>query len=101
MQRWLTAAGLPAPVPQLPVLVGDRRYRLDLAYPEQRIAIELDGWAAHRSRRAFDLDRARGNDLELASWTLLRFTSSSTRADVVRTVGAARTSRTLRAATPS
>jgi hypothetical protein len=90
VQRWLVAAGLPPPVPQFGILVHSRRYRLDLAYPELRIAIELDGWAAHGNRRAFDHDRARGNDLELAGWTLLRFTSSSTRADVVRTVQAAR-----------
>lgn len=99
--RWLTAAGLPPPVPQFPVLLGSRRYRLDLAYPELRIAIELDGWAAHGSRRAFDHDRARGNDLELGGWTLLRFTSSSSRADVVRTVHAALSTRTLFTATPS
>ncbi|HEX2192882.1 MAG TPA: DUF559 domain-containing protein [Acidimicrobiales bacterium] len=98
VRQWLTAAGLPRPVPQFAVLVGDRKYRIDLAYPEQRVAIELDGWAAHGTRRAFDLDRERGNDLELAGWTLLRFTSSSTRADVVRTVRAVCTSRTLRAA---
>lgn len=90
VQRWLVSADLPRPVAQLPVLVGDRRYRLDLAFPDLRIAIELDGWEAHGSRRAFDRDRARGNDLELAGWTLLRFTSSSTQADVVRTVQAAR-----------
>lgn len=88
--RWLRAAGLPPPVGQHPVLVGDRRYRIDYAYPDLGIAIELDGWGAHGTRRAFDLDRARGNDLELTGWTLLRFTSTSTRHDVIRTVKAAR-----------
>jgi very-short-patch-repair endonuclease len=104
VQRWLTAAGLPPPALQFRVRIGDRRYRLDLAYPDLRIAVELDGWAAHSTRRAFDHDRARGNDLELEGWTLLRFTSSSSRTDVVRTVQAARAaasaSRTLRDAIP-
>jgi very-short-patch-repair endonuclease len=89
VRRWLKKARLPTPVAQFPVLLSDRRCRIDLAYPELRIAIELDGWATHGSRRAFDQDRARGNGLELAGWTLLRFTSSSTRRDVVRTVQAA------------
>ncbi len=79
-------------------MLGDHRYRIDLAYPDLRIAIELDGWAVHGTRGAFDHDRARGNELALAGWTLLRFTSSSTWIEVVRTVEAARTaalSRTL------
>jgi hypothetical protein len=105
VRRWLTAAGLPPPVPQFHVLTGDRRYRLDFAYPDRQIAIELDGWRAHGTRRAFDSDRARGNDLELAGWTVLRFTSSSTRADVVRTAAAAPAAASstgnLRVGTPS
>jgi very-short-patch-repair endonuclease len=104
VRRWLVAAGLPPPRTQHPVLAGGHRYRVDLAYPDHRIAIELDGWAAHGTRRAFDHDRSRGNDLELAGWTLLRFTSSSTRGEVVTTVRAARAAspaRTLFAATPS
>lgn len=101
--RWMTVSGLPAPVRQHPVLVDDRRYRIDLAYPEPRIAIELDGWADHGTRGAFDRDRQRGNDLELAGWTVLRFTSRSARKDVVRTVRAAvaaAPSRTLFTSTP-
>jgi very-short-patch-repair endonuclease len=96
--RWLAAGGLPSPVRQHPVLTAAHRYRIDLAYPELRIAIELDGWTDHGTRNAFDHDRQRGNDLELAGWTVLRFTSRSTRDDVIRTVRAARaaaTSRTL------
>lgn len=102
--RWLVAGGLPAPVAQHPVRGHDHRYRLDLAYPDLQIAIELDGWSAHGTRSAFDHDRARGNDLELAGWTLLRFTSASTRDGVVGTVRSAReaaTSRTLVTRTPS
>jgi very-short-patch-repair endonuclease len=36
--------------------------------------VELDGWGAHATRRAFQQDRERGNALELAGWRLLRFT---------------------------
>ena len=37
----LVEAGLPAPVLQHAVEVGGRRYRIDLAYPGERVAIEL------------------------------------------------------------
>ncbi len=47
---------------------------VDACWPEQRLAVELDGWDAHRSRLAFQQDRERGNALEAAGWTLLRFT---------------------------
>lgn len=39
----LILAGLPRPVAQVEVVAGGRRRRLDLAYPELKIAIEYDG----------------------------------------------------------
>jgi len=47
---------------------------VDACWPEQRLVVELDGWNAHHTRQAFQDDRERGNVLELAGWTLLRFT---------------------------
>ena len=38
MRRWLVTAGLPPPVPQFSVLVGEERYRIDYAYPDARAA---------------------------------------------------------------
>jgi very-short-patch-repair endonuclease len=87
--RTLVAAGLPAPVQQHRVRLNGRTIRIDLAYPTCRIAIELDGWDCHRTRSAFDNDRARANALVLAGWVLLRFTSRSTDAEIVATVAAA------------
>lgn len=84
--RWLVGAGLPRPVQQHRVQVGSRRYRLDLAYPEQLIGIEYDGWDAHRSRTAFDTDRARDIELEDAGWRILHFTSKSTRSYAIQKV---------------
>ena len=84
--RWLTGAGLPRPVQQHRVSIGTRRFRLDLAYPEQLIGIEYDGWDAHRSRTAFDADRERDLELEDAGWRILHFTSKSTRTNVVTKV---------------
>lgn len=48
--------------------------------PHERLAVETDGWGAHATRRAFQRDRERSNDLTAAGWTVLRFTH----ADVVR-----------------
>lgn len=53
---------------------------VDAAWPQERLAVELDGWAFHSTRLAFQRDRERGNDLAVAGWQLLRFTY----ADVVR-----------------
>jgi very-short-patch-repair endonuclease len=50
------------------------RYELDVAFPTERIAIEVDGWAWHSDVERFRRDRRRQNDLVLAGWTVLRFT---------------------------
>ena len=87
--RAIVGAGLPEPVQQHPVSVGGRQYRIDLAYPEHKVAIEIDGWEYHRSRSAFDDDRTRANDLVVAGWHVLRFTSGTTDAQAAATVAAA------------
>lgn len=69
----LCSAGLPRPVLQHWVTVAGRRYRLDLAYPAQRVGIELDG-TVHLRRDVWEADHARQNALVLAGWTILRFT---------------------------
>jgi len=84
--RAIVRAGLPAPVRQHRVVVGDRTYFLDLAYPDLEVAIEVDGFDYHRDRGAFDRDRMRQNDLVGAGWTVLRFTSTSTDHDIVASV---------------
>lgn len=82
---WMTIqeAGLPLPVRQHPVVVKGRRYRIDMAYVDERIAIEVDSFAWHGTRRAFDADRLRGNLISLAGWTRLHYTSRSTTEDIV------------------
>jgi len=73
----LARRGLPAPLRQYEVeRPGGSRAFIDLAYPQWRLAIELDGWETHGLRSAFDADRARGNDLVLLGYRLLRFTWS-------------------------
>jgi very-short-patch-repair endonuclease len=84
--RALVAGGLAEPEQQYRVQLGDRVYRIDLAYPHKRLAIEVDGWDVHRTRDAFDNDRARSNSLEVAGWHVVRFTSATTDKEAVATV---------------
>lgn len=48
--------------------------RVDAAYPNILLAIEVDGFSAHSSPEAFQRDRARQNYLVSLGWTVLRFT---------------------------
>lgn len=86
--RTLLDAGLPVLVQQYRVRLGGRTYKLDLAHPPSKLAVELDGWAFHHTRSAFDDDRARANVLVAHGWTLLRFTSRSTGDEIVTCVAA-------------
>ncbi len=49
-------------------------YVIDVAFPRQRVAIEIDGWAFHSDGEAFQNDRKRQNWLALHGWQVLRFT---------------------------
>ena len=72
----LLEAGL-APVPQFEVRHNGRWLaRVDLAFPELKIAIEYDGREFHTKENAFVRDRQRQNDLVSAGWIVLRFTAS-------------------------
>lgn len=85
----IARAGLPLPVAQHRVVRPDGTPAfIDLAYPGSWVAIELDGYEPHSGRTAFDRDRARGNDLVLLGWRVLRFTSTTSEATFVRTLRA-------------
>lgn len=71
----LDAHGLPRPSAN----AWTEAMEVDVAWPAARLAVELDGWEAHKTRDAFQRDRTRSNDLQAAGWTVLRFTH----ADVV------------------
>jgi very-short-patch-repair endonuclease len=68
------SAGLPEPVPQFQVkLGGGAAVRIDFAYPDRRIAIELDGAAYHSGELADRRDRRRDTRLGALGWRVLRF----------------------------
>lgn len=86
----LAGGGLPAPVRQHPVVRPDgRKAFIDLAYPPQMVAIEVDGFAFHSGRAAFDADRIRRNELVLLGWDVLQVTSAMSNAEICRVVGLA------------
>jgi hypothetical protein len=70
----LIAGGLPAPVCQHEVFDGNGRFvaRLDLAYPDRKLAIEYEG-DHHREPSVFQRDLRRMNRLRTLGWTVLRF----------------------------
>jgi hypothetical protein len=72
----LTDAGVPTPVSQFVIvgLDGRERYRLDFAWPELRIALEYDGYAAHEGRECHDLEREQ--DLVRRGWIVVRATAA-------------------------
>ena len=75
----LALAGLVA-VPQVTVRAanGDFVARVDLAFPDQRVAIEYDG-AWHAEPGQFAKDRRRLNALVAAGWTVLHVTAADLR----------------------
>ncbi len=82
----LARHGLSAPIHHHRVTTADgASFELDYAYPAERIALELDGYAAHlRSRETFESDRRRQNALELEGWRFLRFTVTRLRRESAR-----------------
>lgn len=66
----LLDAGLPPPQTQWWVEVdGEPRYRLDLAYPSKRVAIEYDGAEFHTGVSAAQADLRRRRTLRELGWT--------------------------------
>lgn len=50
------------------------RTTIDIAFPDARLAVELDSWAWHVDHDRFTADREKGNALVEAGWSLLRIT---------------------------
>lgn len=52
------------------------RYRVDFAFPDDKVAVELDGYEYHNSKEQFTNDRKRQREMELAGWRFIRFSGS-------------------------
>ena len=47
---------------------------MDFLWPSKRLIVEIDGYAFHSSRAAFERDRRRDADLQTLGYRILRFT---------------------------
>jgi very-short-patch-repair endonuclease len=72
MARLLRDHGFPPAAFQY--AVREAHARVDFAYPELRLAIEVDGYEVHGSPRAMTADLERQRRLVAAGWTVVRFT---------------------------
>jgi very-short-patch-repair endonuclease len=91
LARALLAAGLPDPVRQHPVrLLDGSRVHLDLAYPDRRVAIEVDHSHWHAGLAATARDKARDVQLARVSWATLRFTDDDVDHRLAAAVGSIR-----------
>ena len=74
----LVDAGLSAPKLEHEVRDGSGAFlaRVDLAYPQKKIAIELDSQRWHLNHESFRDDPRRKNKLTVRGWTVLTFTWS-------------------------
>ena len=67
----LCRACIPPPVTNVTVA----GFTVDAYWPDRRLVVELDGFAFHRTRGAFERDRARDAELQLAGYRVLRITA--------------------------
>jgi hypothetical protein len=78
MRLAIIDAGLPVPRPQWWVEIGGRpTYRLDLAYPFVRIAVEYNGEEFHTSEEAEESDAARLEWLTRHGWKVIVVTKEN------------------------
>lgn len=71
----IRAAGLPEPL----VNQSLGPWEVDLYWPDPGLVVEVDGYAAHSSPRAFERDRRKGAELEERGLTVRRFTARQVR----------------------
>jgi very-short-patch-repair endonuclease len=72
--RLLDGSSLPRPTRQHWVVADGLRCRLDYAWPDERVAVECDGWAYHGGREHFDRDELRRASLASAGWLVVPVT---------------------------
>jgi len=81
--RLLSTWGLPAPVPQYEVRSPDGAFvaRVDFAWPDRRLVLEVDGFQAHDGPARFVADRQRWNRVRAAAWDVVQVTLRELRED--------------------
>jgi very-short-patch-repair endonuclease len=67
-------AGLPRPQLNRRVDLGSMVIEADALWRKERLIVELDGYAFHRTPAAFERDRARDRAAVAAGWRVIRIT---------------------------
>jgi hypothetical protein len=82
MRRLVRQYGLPTPVFNTSLDAPDHPgIEVDCYFPTHRLVVETDGWDTHKTRRAFEDDRAKDAALTAAAYTVVRFTWRQLRYD--------------------
>lgn len=66
--------GLPRPAVNEWMAIPGEEMQCDFVWHAERVVVEVDGWATHRTKRSFEMDRRRDQLLCLAGWQVVRFT---------------------------
>lgn len=82
----LVLAGLPTPEVQVTVSADGRTFRFDLAYPQERIAIEYDGAHHFDSEAQKKADVRRNDPLRREGWTIVSVVSRGILRDPAGTI---------------
>jgi very-short-patch-repair endonuclease len=70
----IDAHRLPRPRLNADLVLRGRSFEVDCLWSRQRLIVELDGWAVHSTRRAFESDRERDRALLVNGWRSTRVT---------------------------
>lgn len=77
-ERHIKENGLPKPIKELN-FHPDRKFAFDYAWPEYKLAFEIEGGAFSRGRhvrpKGFTMDIVKYNEAQLMGWIVLRGTS--------------------------
>jgi very-short-patch-repair endonuclease len=77
LEAQILTAGLPQPVKEYK-LIPYRRFRCDFAYPDIKLAIEVEGgtWSGgrHTTGSGFEKDCEKYNEAAILGWTVIRVT---------------------------
>jgi hypothetical protein len=71
---FLDAERLPRPSINATIDLHDKPRTVDCLWPTHNLVAELDGFATHGTRSAFEEDRARDRALQAAGWRVIRVT---------------------------
>lgn len=70
------ASKWPHCIPEFNAGVPGRKFRIDIAFKQAKLGVEVDGWSSHgRTLSGFKKDKARQNLLVVHGWRILRFTN--------------------------